>query len=57
MRRDLVTITSGRYKGSTGIVESAAFQRTVDYPDEYSPGYHVVLNIWVVIAVRWDLVG
>lgn len=56
-RGDRVTITSGRYKGSTGIIDSAVFQRTIDYPAEYSPGYHVVLDIGVVITVRWDQVG
>ena len=43
-RGDAVTITSGRYKGAKGIVDSAVFQRTVDWPDEYAPGYHVVLD-------------
>ena len=37
-RGDRVTIVPGRYKGCTGVVDSAVFQRTVDYPDEYFPG-------------------
>ena len=43
-RGDAVTIISGRYKGYTGVVDSAVFQRTVDAPDEYAPGYHIVLD-------------
>ena len=43
-RGDLVTIVSGRHKGSTGVVDSAVFQRTVDFPDEMAPGYHVALD-------------
>ena len=53
-RGDAVTITSGRYSACIGVVDSAVFQRTVDRPDEYSPGYHVVLDSGSVITVRWD---
>ena len=53
-RGDVVTIVSGRYKGHTGVVDSAVFQRTVDCPDEYSAGYHVVLGDERVVTVRWD---
>ena len=35
---------AGKHAGSEGWVESAVFQRTVDYPDEFEPGYHVVLD-------------
>ena len=45
---------SGRYQDSADVVDSAVFQRTVDYPDEYAPGYHVVLDTGQVITVRWD---
>jgi len=55
-RGDLVTIVSGRYKGHTGVVDSAVFQRTVDFPDEYAPGYHVVLETGPVVTVRGDQV-
>ena len=34
----------GRYAGATGVVDSAVFQRTVDYLDEYALGYHVILD-------------
>ncbi len=53
-RGDPVTIVSGRYRGCTGLVDSAVFQRTVDFPDEYSPGYHVALAEGTVVTVRWD---
>ena len=53
-RGDQVTIISGRYRGSQGVVDSAVFQRTVDYPEEYSAGYHVILESGLVITVRWD---
>ena len=53
-RGDPVTIVSGRYKGCIGLVDSAVFQRTVDYPEEYSPGYHVILETGKVVSVRWN---
>jgi len=37
-------------------VDSAVFQRTVDYPEEYSAGYHVILDSGPVITVQWDQV-
>ena len=56
-RGDPVTIVSGRYKRHTGVVDSAVFQRTVDFPEEYAPGYHIVLETVSVITVRWDQVA
>ena len=53
-RDDPVIIGSGRYKGHTGVVGSAVFQRSVDYPDDQHPGYHVVLEDERVVTVRWD---
>ena len=38
-RGDRVTILWGRFKGATGVVDSAVVQRTVDYPDDYALGY------------------
>ena len=55
-RGDRVIIVSGRYKGHQGVVDSAVFQRTVDYPDELAPGYHVVLDDRTVVTVLWDQV-
>jgi hypothetical protein len=56
-RGDSVTIIWGRYAGATGVVDSAVFQRTVDFADDYAPGYHVVLDTGPVITVRWDQVA
>ena len=53
-RGDQVTIVSGRCKASPGVVDSAVFQCTLDYPDESSPGYHVILDDGNVVTVRWD---
>jgi hypothetical protein len=55
-RGDPVTIVSGRYRGCTGLVDSAVFQRTVDCSDEYRPGYHVVLDDGTVVTVRVEQV-
>ena len=53
-RGDAVTIVSGRYQGHTGLVDSAVFQRTVDRPDRYDAGYHVVIGNGEVVTVRWN---
>ena len=55
-RGDVVTIVSGRFKGHTGVVDSAAFQRTVDWPGQFAPGYHVLLGDGRAVTVRWDQV-
>ena len=55
-RGDRVRIVSGKYAGSDGWVESAVFQRSVDYPDEYAPGYHLVLDDGTVVTARWNQV-
>ncbi len=55
-RGDRVTITWGRYAAATGLVDRPAFQRTVDCPDEFAPGYHVVLDTDELVTVRWDQV-
>ena len=56
-RDDAGTIAWGRYVGAAGVVDSAVFQRTADYPDEFAPGYRVVLDTGPLITVRWDQVG
>ena len=38
-RSDRVTITTGKYAGHTGTVESNVHQRTVDYPEESANGF------------------
>jgi hypothetical protein len=56
IRGDRVVIVSGKRAGVLGVVDSAVFQRTLDYPDEFSPGYHVILADDGVVTVRWDQV-
>ena len=55
-RGDRVVIVSGRRAGMLGVVDSAVFQRTIDHPEDVSPGYHLMLADDVVITVRWDQV-
>ena len=55
-RGDRVTITSGKYVGRRGTIESNVYQKTVDYPDELANGYHVMLDSEVLVTVRWDQV-
>jgi len=55
-RGDPVVILSGRYEGHRGVVDSAVIQRTVDFPDVFAPGYHVVLEDETVVTVWWDQV-
>jgi hypothetical protein len=56
IRGDRVVIVSGKRAGVLGVVDSAVFQQTLDYPDDYSPGYHVILTDDAVVTVRWDQV-
>jgi len=55
-RGDRVTITTGKYAGRIGRVESNVYQKTMDYPDEWSNGYHVMLDTEELVTVRWDQV-
>ena len=55
-RGDKVIIISGRYEGHRGTVESNVYQKTVDYPEEWANGYHVMLDREVLVTVRWDQV-
>ncbi len=56
-RGDPVTITTGKYAGHTGTVDSNVVQKTVDRPDEWANGYHVMLDTEELVTVRWDQVG
>ena len=51
-RGDRVRITDGKYAGRTGSIESNVYQRSVDYPDEFANGYHVMLDSDVLVTVR-----
>ena len=42
--------------GHSGTVESNVYQRTVDYPDVWHNGHHVMLDAKVLVAVRWEQV-
>ena len=55
-RGDRVRITTGKYAGRSGTVESNVFQRTVDHTDEWANGYHVMLDSEELVTVRWDQV-
>ncbi len=55
-RGDRVTITIGKYAGRTGIVESNVYQKTVDYPGEWSNGFQVMLDSGELVNVRCDQV-
>jgi hypothetical protein len=55
-RGDRVVISSGKYQGYRGTIESNVHQRTVDYPGEFANGHHVMLDMEAVVTVRWDQV-
>ena len=50
-------ILSWSHQGATGVVESAVFQPSVDYPNDLAAGYHVVLDDGRAVTVRWDQLG
>ena len=39
-----------------GAQEANVYQQTVDYPDEFSNGYDVMLDNEKLVTVRWDQV-
>jgi len=51
-----VRVISGRYAGGTGTVDANVFQRTVDYPEEFAAGFHLVLDDGTVVTVRREQV-
>jgi len=55
-RGDRVRITTGKYAGHQGTVESNVFQKNVDYPYEWANGHHVILDTEVLVTVRWEQV-
>ena len=56
-RGDRVIINSGMYKGHRGTAEANVYEKTVDFPDEWSNGYHVMLDTEELVTVRWDQVA
>ncbi len=55
-RGDRVRITTGKFAGHLGTIEANVYQRTVDYPDEWANGFHVMLDSGVLVTVRWEQV-
>jgi hypothetical protein len=55
-RGDRVKITTGKYAGRTGTIESDVYQLTMDYPDEWANGHKVMLDSDDLVTVRWDQV-
>ena len=51
-----IRVISGSYAGRNGTVDANVFQRTVDHPDEYAHGFHVVLDGGTWVTVRRDQV-
>ena len=51
-----MTVTTGKYAGHTGTIESNVYQRTVDYPDEWHNGFHVLLDTGELVTLRWEQV-
>ena len=48
--------TWSKYAMHTGTVESNVYQRTVDYPDEWANGYHIMLDSEELVTFRWEQV-
>ena len=38
------------------MIEANVYQKTVDFPDEWSNGHHVMLDTEELVTVRWDQV-
>ena len=49
-------IISSKFAGRIGTVEANVYQRTVDYPEEWANGFHVLLDIQNLVTVRWGQV-
>ena len=55
-RGDRVRITSGKYVGHQGTVESNVYQRIADWPDEWHNAHYVMLDTEELVTVRWEQV-
>ncbi|MCH8801840.1 MAG: hypothetical protein IH963_13125 [Chloroflexi bacterium] len=51
-----MTITNGKHTSNKGTVEANVYQKTMDHPDEWSNGYHVILDTDGLVTLRWDQV-
>ncbi len=56
-RGDRVMIINGEYAGHKGTVDRNVYQKTVDYPDGWHNGHHVMLDTGVLVTMRWEKVG
>ena len=51
-----VQVIFGTFEGLWGTVDSVVCQKSYDYPDEVSPGYHMALEDGKRVTLRWDQV-
>ena len=52
-RGDRVKIISGKYSGRMGTIESNVYQRTMDYPDDFTNWVNIMLGTDELVTVRW----
>ncbi len=55
-RGETVRVISGTVEGLWGTVDSVVCQKSYDYPDEVSPGYHMALEDGEWVTLRRDQV-
>jgi len=55
-RGDTVRVILGTVEGLWGTVDSVVCQKSYDYPDDVSPGYHMALEDGKRVTLRWDQV-
>ena len=55
-RGDRVAFITAKYCMHSGKSETNVYWRTMDYPDEFANGYHVMLDTDELATVRWDQV-
>ncbi len=55
-RGDTVRVITGTFEDFWGTVDSVVCQKSYDYPDEVSPGYHMTLEDGKWVTLRWDQV-
>ena len=55
-RGDTVRFISGTFEVFWGTVDSVVCQKSYDFPDEVSPGYHLTLEDGKWVTLRWDQV-
>ncbi len=51
-----IRLPTTKYAGRNGTVEANVYQRSVDYPDEFANGFHVMLGTGALVTVRWEQV-